>query len=151
MFYNFSVPTALGTTLPPLVLPPVHTGSHVSVNLGGAVHNVAPVGIASGGPAPVVHVNVPGPQVPATGTISTGNQGVGTGYQGFTSGSGVHFNILQGPSGLPSKNPDSHHSVPGHPPMSGGHVHLSNQDCIGPACSAKNGFNNSEHSYICMK
>ncbi|XP_052693045.1 uncharacterized protein LOC128171316 [Crassostrea angulata] len=123
-------------TASPQTIHPIQTGSHVMVDTGATAGNV-PMGIAGGGSsslplkAPSPSLTVPG-IVPSVNIAAPPSSGViGSGSQGVPSGSAVHFNILQGPGG----------ENIGGPQVAAGHaLLLHSNNCVGPACSAKNGF-----------
>lgn len=110
------------------------------VDTGVTAGNV-PMGIAGGGSgslplkAPSPSLTVPG-TVPSVSIAAPPSSGViGSGSQGVPSGSAVHFNILQGPGG----------ENLGGPQVAAGHaLLLHSNNCVGPACSAKNGFHKSK-------
>uniref|UniRef100_K1PJM9 Uncharacterized protein n=1 Tax=Magallana gigas TaxID=29159 RepID=K1PJM9_MAGGI len=123
-------------TASPQPIHPIQTGSHVMVDTGVTAGKV-PMGIAGGGSgslplkAPSPSLTVPG-TVPSVSIAAPPSSGViGSGSQGVPSGSAVHFNILQGPGG----------ENIGGPQVAAGHaLLLHSNNCVGPACSAKNGF-----------
>nr|XP_022303453.1 uncharacterized protein LOC111111017 isoform X2 [Crassostrea virginica] len=125
-------------TVPPPIRHPNLPGGHVVVGTGGAV----PAGIANGGSV-ASHVIAPSSPVTVPETVHTAvhppSQAgvVSIGSEGLPSGPGVHYNILQGPGG-------AHLAVPDHyqpPAMTAGHAPLPEvNNCVGPACSAKNGL-----------
>ena len=112
------------------------------VGTGGAV----PAGIANGGSVDS-HVIAPSSPVTVPETVHTAvhppSQAgvVSIGGEGLPSGPGVHYNILQGPGG-------AHLAVPDHyqpHAMTAGHAPLPEvNNCVGPACSAKNGLHKSK-------
>lgn len=128
-------------TASPQTIHPIQTGSHVMVDTGVTAGNV-PMGIAGGGSvslplkAPSPSLAVPG-TVPSVSIAAPPSSGaIGLGSQGVPSGSAVHFNILQGPGG----------ENLGGPQMAAGHaLLLHSNNCVGPACSAKNGFHKSKY------
>lgn len=107
----------------------------------GVTAGKVPMGIAGGGSgslplkAPSPSLAVPG-TVPSVSIAAPPSSGViGSGSQGVPSGSAVHFNILQGPGG----------ENIGGPQVAAGHaLLLHSNNCVGPACSAKNGFHKSK-------
>ncbi|XP_061185101.1 uncharacterized protein LOC133193148 [Saccostrea echinata] len=112
-----------------------HAGSHININAGGVVSNVIPVEVSAHNSHSLVGA---GNQVvvPTSGAVNNG-------YQGVPSGPGVHFNILHGLGGTILNGPDSSLNVHEPAPLTGAHTHFSNQNCVGPACSAINGFHKS--------
>ena len=112
------------------------------VGTGGAV----PAGIANGGSV-ASHVIAPSSPVTVPETVHTAvhppSQAgvVSIGGEGLPSGPGVHYNILQVPGGAHLAVPDRYRP----PAMTAGHAPLPEvNNCVGPACSAKNGLHKSK-------